>query len=323
MKKKIFLLLLALPLAVQGFAQTDDSAVQNIDFEEDTTQTNSLKDIIAMQELVFEKNYRSKTIQSVWKHKKFLSLSYAGTTLSGKNIALYDPEINEVTGQSAKYKSDWGLALKRSQVLAFHKKPIAEMLSFGLEYSFFDISFNHFSKDKDMLYNSDITYKEETDDDDDYIYGGEADNDPHYLPWGSDMYNIAYAIHLGPSITLAPFTKLNSPGLALIRLQGYFTVGYRASLLWMNGDSDQDVNQKGSTGFDKNHFDAVDKSSKITIGHGLVTTWGIRLNWKNIGIGYEVTSGKYNYQSLEKSIYGSKKYKFTDTSHRISISYIW
>ena len=172
-----------------------------------------------------------------------------------------------------------------------------------------------------MPFDSRVTYggpQEEEDNND-----NSENNKFHYLPWGSGMYNVAYAIHLGPSITVAPFTHLGNAGLAAIRLQGYFTVGYRASLLWMNDKKSQDVNVKGTESFEKDAFDDVDNSNKLSIGHGVITSWGIRLNWKRIGIGFESVKGNYKYQSLEKSIYGSKKYKFTDTSRRITLSYIW
>lgn len=319
MKEKILLLFLALSMAVLGYAQTDGPAPQNIDFEEDTTQTVSLNDIIAMQNQVAEKSYRNKVIKNVWKYKKSFSLSYAATSMSGKGIWLYNPETADMEQQNIKYTNDWGLAAKRSQVAAFHKKPISEMLSFGLEYSIFDVSFNHYAKDKDMQYDSRLTYEGNNKDD-----NSSNNNDYHYYPWGSEMYNFSYAMHLGPSITLAPFTRLNNANAAFIRLQGYFTVGYRASLLWVKGDAEQDVNNEHQEGtYDQEDFKTVDKSGKLSIGHGVVTNWGIRFSWKRIGIGYEKTKGNYKYQPLDKSTYGSRKHKFTDNSRRITISYIW
>lgn len=326
MKKKFCLLLLAMPMAIGVFGQTDDPAVSNIDFEEDTVHVNTLNEIIAMQDLVYDKNYRSRMLRNVWKRKRFFTLSYANTTMSGENLWLYDmangssdPSDN-MKQQDKKYKSDWGIALKRSNIVAFHKKPIADILSFGLEYSVLDVAVNHYSKDKDLRYDSRAIYEEEVDD-------GPYSNkeEYHYMPWGSEMYTFAYGIHLGPSISLAPFAKLKSQGAAHIRLQAYFTVGYRASFLWMRADNKQDLNylDRGTASYVSADYDAVKNSSKLSWAHGLVTTWGIRLSWKGIGLGYEVTNGGYKYQSIEKNIYGSHKSKFTETSQRISLSYIW
>lgn len=316
MKKRIYGLLLALTMAAPNFAQTDSTATRNIDFEEDTTQIVTLNDIIAMQNQVAEKNFRSRVIQDVWKYKKFFSISYASTSMNGKKIWLYNPETKAMEEQKAKYTSDWGVSIKRSQIVAFHKKPISEVLSFGLEYSFIDLSFNHYSQDKDMQFDSRLTYQKTNE--------NGSTNDFHHYPWGSEMYNVSEAMHLGPSITLAPFTKTNNANLAFLRLQGYFTVGYRASLLWINSDMEQDVNNADPRQeADEEDYKAVDKSGKLSIGHGVVTNWGIRLNWKHIGIAFEKTKGNYKYQSLDKTTYGSKKHKFMDDSRRITFTYIW
>ena len=58
-------------------------------------------------------------------------------------------------------------------------------------------------------------------------------------------------------------------------------------------------------------------------GHGMTTSWGIRLNWKGIGIGYEVISGDLNFKSIETKIYGSKKSKFSQSTKRLSLTYVW
>lgn len=316
MKKKIFLLLLALPMALQGFSQTDDSNVWNIDFEEDTTHVNSLNEIIAMQELVYAKSYRSNVIRSVWKRNSFFTLSYASTSLSGKGLMVYNKETGKMEKQDTKYKTDWGVSLKSSSAAAFHKKPIADVLSFGLEYSILDIAVNHYSKDKDMRFDSSKTFKVENENN----YSGF--DELHYMPWGSEMYTFAYGIHLGPSVTVAPFAKLKSPGAAHIRLHTYFTVGYRASFMWMKGDNEQDVNPREMVS-ERNSFETVSNSNKLSWAHGLVTTWGIRLSWKGIAVGYELINGGYNFKSLEKDIYGSDKFKFSENSQRISISYVW
>lgn len=312
---------MALPLTFTGLAQTEQPATQNIDFEEDTITTNSLKDIIAMQELVYSKQYRSKTIAGVWKRHNFFAVSYANTSLSGKGLYVYDPASDDMTKRDTKYKSDWGVALKRSNTAAFHKKPIAEIVSFGLEYSLFDLAVNHYAEEKDMRFNSNLTFTDENAKSDNSY--SSADKTRYYMPWGSEMYTFAYGVHLGPSIIVAPFTKLSNPGLAHIRLQTYFTVGYRASLMWMRADSNNDVNQPDSDKVSSNNFTKVDDSNKLSFGHGFVTTWGIRLNWKGIALGYEIVNGNYSFKSFETNIYGSQNYKFSESSQRISLIYTW
>ena len=126
-----------------------------------------------------------------------------------------------------------------------------------------------------------------------------------YVPWGSEMYSFAYAMHLGPAITVAPLTPLENVQAAHLRLQAYFTIGYRIGLFWMRGN------------------ERVSGSSKILWGHGLTTNWGLRISWRNIGLGYEVIHGNYTIKSAEKKIYGNEKFKFSETSKRVTLSYIW
>lgn len=324
MKKKILLLLLTLPMALPGIAQTDDFNQQKIDFEEDTTRTTSLNDIIAMQELVYSKNYRSSVINNVWKRKKFFTFSYNNTTLSGKKLMVYNPQNGEMEEKDVEYKTDWGVAIKRSRIIKLHKRPIADILSFGLEFSGLNLDVNHYSKDKDMYFDSRLTFKEETNNNNGY----NSDNgERHYMPWGSEMYTFAYGIHAGPSITVAPFARLMSSGVAHIRLNGYFYVGYRASLMWMRVDDKHDKNYIDNDGkfnvYNQESFETVGNSKNVSWAHGLATTWGIRLMWKCIGVGYEISKGDYDFKTIEKEIFGSKKFNFSEHTQRISISYIW
>lgn len=325
MKKRLLLLLLALPMAFQGYAQTNETDGTNIDFEEDTTHVTSLKDIVAMQELVFDKSYRSNVISGVWKRKKAFSVSYVNTTLTGKNLMIYNPETKDMKEQSPEYKSDWAVSIKRSRTIPFHKRAIADMVSLGLEFSALDLSANHFKKAEDFVFDSRMVFTEGEDEDNYY-----NSNERHYMPWGSDMYSFAYGMHIGPSITLAPFTKLNSPGLAHIRLQTYFTVGYRGSIMWLQGHDSCDQNfldnkddKRNWEDNEQEQFVKVSNSNKLSWAHGLVTTWGIRLNWKGLGFGYEIVKGDYDYKSFEKKVYGEGKFKFSESSQRITLSYIW
>lgn len=316
-----------MPLAFQGYAQTDKTGAGNTGFKEDTARVTPLNDIIAMQESVFEKKYRSKFISGVFERRKFFTVSYANTTLSGKNLMIYNPETAKMEKQNAKYKSEWGVAIKRSHIIALHKKPLADMVSLGLEFSALDISANYFKKADDFAFDSRLTFEEgKKNNSSTSIYTDKK----HYMPWGSDMYTFSYGMHLGPSVTLAPFAKQRNPGLAHIRLQTYFTLGYRASLMWLQEADENDLNyieNKDNSNWNRSseqkYFENVSNSSKLLWSHGLVTNWGIRLNWKGIGLGYEIASGSYKYKSTEKKIFGKAKYKFSEKSHRISLSYIW
>lgn len=319
MKKRIYFSAFVFMCTMLLFAQTDDQSQKGIlDFEEDTTNITSLKDIFKTQEQIYEKTYRNNFIKSVWKRKKAITISYENTTLKGKNLLMYDKKHDTYpeTGKDVTFESNWGVGIKRSRTSALHKRPIADIVTFGLEHSFLDISVNHYKKIDTLLYNSNITFKEDN-------------NEYHYTPWGTEMYSFVYGIKLGPAITIAPFTHTRSRGLAHIRLMGYFNIGYRAGILWLKGNhkfdkNDQSQNQNNnSLSNEVTNFNTVNNSIKLNWGHGLTTSWGIRLNWKKIGIGYEVINGDLNFKSVEKNIYGSKKTKFSQSTKRISLTYVW
>ncbi len=314
--KKLFLLLLVLPVALQVFSQTDDSNVQNIDFEEDTTQVTSLDDIITFQEMVYEQNYRSNVIKNVWKRKKYFTMSYSNTTLKGDGLMVYNPTPDVMEERNMEFKTDLAFTMKRSNMVAFHKKPIAQMVSIGLEYSLFDLAVNHYKQDENMKYNSSVTFEEETD-------NYKDDGTRHYLPWGSEMFTFAYSVHIGPALTVAPFAKLRSEALAHIRLHGYYGIGYRAALMWLRADEKKDMNDPRISNTNKTLYESVKSSTKLTWGHDMLTTWGIRLMWKGIGIGYEAVSGEYEFEPIETDIYGKGKFKFSEKTQRFTLSYIW
>lgn len=314
MKKAIFLLA-ALLMSLGLQAQTNPT---NLDFEEDTTQVVSISEILQMQEMAYSKKYRTEVISSVWKPRAYLTLSYASTSLKGKSLMMYDPTTKTETKQSPTYTTNWGLSLKRSTIFPFHKKPISNLVSFGLYFTGLDLSVNHYCEDSLMRYDSRHTFRVE-----------DSVDEYQYVPWGSEMYSFAYAMHLGPAITVAPLTPLENVQAAHLRLQAYFTIGYRIGLFWMRGNDQQDLNLLAKTennaenSYEETYFERVSGSSKILWGHGLTTNWGLRISWRNIGLGYEVIHGNYTIKSAEKKIYGNEKFKFSETSKRVTLSYIW
>lgn len=317
--KKIIFSALSFICSIHVLAQTNDLAIpENLDFEEDTTSVTSLNDIIKTQEQIYAKSYQSNFIKSVWKRQKAFTVSYENTTLTGQKLNMYDN--GEYKERDVEFKSDWGVSLKRSRTSAFHKHAIANILSFGLEHSFFDISVNHYKRmEGEKLYNSNILWEQRDDD-------NKTTKNYNYATWGTEMYSFAYGIKLGPSITIAPFARCHNRGLAHIRLQSYFNIGYRASLLWLMRDEKADANydnRNNNKDNAKEHYEKISNSTKINWGHGMTTSWGIRLNWKTIGIGYEVINGDLNFKSIEGNIYGPQKTKFSQATKRLSISVIW
>ena len=315
MKKSTFLLCFAF-LAQLAFAQTDNTVNNLLDYEEDTLNVTSLNDIINTQELVFDKSFRNKVIQGVWKPKKYFSVSFVNHQLDGKSLPLYNYEKGTYDDQDSTFKSDWAVSIKRSRTIKLHKRPISDIVLFGLEFSGLDVSVSHFKKNDAVYFNSQVK-KVVTDE-------NNNKNEYYYIPFGSEMYNLHYGLHIGPSVTIAPFTHMKSRGLANIRLQGYFTVGYRAAFSILTNNEKMDVNyaKRDDAGF-KEDFEKVNDVIKCNWATGLTTTWGLRFNWKRIGIGYEVVKGDLKYKSFSSKIFGKNKYNFSETSKRISLVYLW
>lgn len=310
MKFNHLLLAMAMLFSAHAFAQNETRTIL-LDHEEDTANVTSLEDIIKTQEKVFSANYRKDVVTGVWKRKKHFSLSYAKTEMNGKGIEMYDGTKNP------SYTADWAVNLKRSHTYSFHKRPIADIVSFGLEFGFIDLSANHFKGDSTYKYDSRVFGEVKVDD--------KTVKEFQFLPWGSEMYTFSYGMNLGPSITIAPFGRCKSAGLAHIRLQAYFTVGYRASLMWMNADNKRDLNIQDDKTSNKNegYFETMENSTKLSWGHGMTTIWGLRLNWKGIAVGFEKVTGSQKYESVESGIYGPRKYEFSETSTRFSLIYMW
>ena len=315
MKKNFFLLCFAC-LTQLVFAQTDNNVVSLLDYEEDTVNITSLQNILQTQELVYSKSFRSKVIQGVWKPKKYFTISYVNHQLDGKDIALYDYKKGKYNEKDSTFKSDWAVSIKRSRTFKLHKRPISDILLCGLEFSAMDLSVSHFKKNENAYFNSQLKYKAKDDD-------GNL-NEYYYMPFGSEMYNLYYGLHIGPSITIAPLTHLKNRGLANIRLQGYFTVGYRVAFSILTNNEKMDVNYENRTAIgNKEDFEKVNDVFKWNWATGLTTAWGIRLNWKRIGIGYEVVKGDLKYKSFSTKIFGKRGYQFSESSKRVSLIYTW
>lgn len=326
MNKKILMTAFAALLSMSSFAQTDETpAVPNLDLEEDTTNVSSLNEIIKIQETVSMRNHRRNSINSVWKRNKAFSINWIQSKFDGKSLKLgvmpgldYGPE-GETNGFEVdhQFKSDWGANLKSSSTIRLHKTPIANTVALGLEFSGFDLSVNHFKQEKDMKYNSAAYVMVEKENNNYY----QAYDKHYFQPWGQEMYEFSYAMSIGPSITIAPLSAVNNSALSNIRLQAYYTFGYHLSLLWLQDDEDMDVARKSSNyDYDDN---PISESSLFNWGHGMVTTFGLRLNWKNIGVTYEMVKGKCKYKSIETKVFGSGKTEFSTSTNRIGITFLW
>lgn len=298
--KKLFLSGLALIWTCLAFAQSTPGNAPVLDLAEDTTQVTTIKDIIAVQELVSSSNSNEEHYKNVWGRNSFFNLGY---NMSGNLNPKDHPSLGYIDKPIPEFKIDKGGMLQLGHSYRLHKKPIANMVQFNLDYTYIDLNVNHYKHSDDI-----VSYKpypeNENNDGGHSTYGR---NQTKYIPWGAGKYEVNYAMTLGPSITIAPFTYLNIPQLHFVKLNFYFHYGYQVALLGMMYNDDDKTKEKWNT-------------DCLNIGHGVVQGLGLSLSWKSIGIGWETRSAKPTYQSLSKDLYGDEKYKFKSSASRLYLT---
>lgn len=310
--KKIHILLCALMASSAAMAQYtpnyvgDIETIENLDVLEDTTQVTTINDIIEVQEMVTNSNTNTAHNNKVWGYNKYFMISYGGMSLNPKkDIKLGYEGFNNNTVPD--FKADWSLALTLGRNYSLHKKPIANIVKFNIDFTYFDLGFARYGAEGDkntLLYDSKATWKEKDD-------GKEYNRS--YIPWCLEKYKADFGMAVGPSITLAPFTPLKSnKGLHFLKLNVYYHIGYHASLLWMKGDDKHDAGASSSSSGNNKSGDL-----KMNWGHGLTNTFGLMLSWKTIGLGWETKSTNVSYKSVTPSTYGHESYKFGTNSSRI------
>lgn len=287
MRAKFLLTAIAMTMAVCATAQTNNRDGKGIiDNQEDTADVTTIAGIIDMQQKVYSSSNTEQHIKSVWKRKLYRNISYNSSKLtSDQSVYVSDTKQDKID-----CKSDWGFSFQLGTNYWLHK-PIANMVTFAIDYTWMDINLNHF-KAVDEHYNS--TWER---------------NDNYVMPWNLQKYEVDYGMNIGPSITVAPFVPLGNKQLDFIKLQVYYHIGYRISGLFLSGGED-DYNKTSS----RNDDEMPD--FKAEWGHGMYTSFGVNLTWKAIGIGYEHSSGNFKYKPFV-SDFGKEKTKMKLGTSRI------
>lgn len=310
MKKTIFFFFAGI-LASAAHAQQPNTQ-DNIDWQEDSTEIVSVKDIINEQQNLTAIKLNDNHLIDVWRRQSYVNLSFLNTTLTPDgDIPTGSGIDNQFVG---KLKSQWGFSLQSGKSYRLHPKPIANMLQFSLDYTWIDLAVNSFKKDEvpgeDFLFDSSKK-----------IFEDEDDSDGHYqMPWNLQKYEVSFGMSLGPSVSVLPFYYVNVPQLHYLQFHVYYHLGYHASGIIMVGDDDADGNPADNTSLKTNQKDLSD-SQKIEFGHGLMKSFGLSLTWKSIGIGYEHRTADLDYKPLSSKEFGSDKSKFSVSMNRVFIQF--
>ena len=241
----------------------------------------------------------------VWARRSYFNLGFNFSTLAPKD----DYATGVGNAMVEDFKSNFGFSLKYGRSYRLHKKPISNVLQFYIDYTGIDLNFNHYALG-DGKYDSSKRNLEAKDDDD-------KEGEPFYIPWNLEKFEGSYGMLVGPSLTVAPFTHMaGTLGLHFLKLNMYFHVGYQFSVLYMKSNEDADIN------FSNGHKE-MNELVSVNWGHGVLTTFGLSLTWKFIGIGYEhrVAHNRYKPFATGDDEFGHKNYKFKTATNRVFVTF--
>lgn len=308
MKRKfIFIMTCLFSTAVFAQVENEDDKV-SIDWSEDTTEITTIKDIIKVQQQVTNRNATEQHFADVWGRRGYFNFSYNNTKLTPKGN--YPNGLDkEIVGE---LKSDWGASIQYGRSYRLHKKPIANVATFNIDYTGIDLNVNHFKAEGLGQYDSRQKHAGEGD--------KKTDDDFYTLPWNMEKYEVNYGMALGPSLTLAPFNLLNGNGLHFIKFNVFYHIGYNVSMIYSPNDKNLDVNQSElGVEYDKERYEHMESNLKMSWGHGMIQSFGVNVSWKAIGLAYEHRTGKIKYKAMNTSDFGNNEYEFTNATNRISL----
>ncbi len=266
MNTKIFFSIMTALLlsATQAFAQdsyktSDSTAVEEsiyadelessdiYDYDRDA-EIDSLRRIVdSLQSSVEETNKESQR-KSIWDDRaKYFNIAYVNQSITQKDI-------------DGTWKNDYGVALMMGKTFYLHKKPLLNMIKFGIDWSYFDINF---AKYTDNFGYFDSSLREDGDNGHYYNPDMQGGYDSYYLD-PLDMYQAEIGMSVGASVTINPIDHLKA--------NGYFRVTPSFSALYVDED--------------------------ISTSYGTFFSAGGAVSYKVISIGIEGRWGNTKYDSL-------------------------
>ena len=189
--KKYLLTSLLLLLSVVTIAHDSDIEMLS---NSPQTRTDSLSQ--RLQDEEDEAMYKK-----IWSGRTFWNLGYEWGKLN-------DVDFNE------KYNSQVAFALSIGRVIYVHKKPVANMIKFGIDAGL-DVSYAKFKEKDRGIYDSDLFYDKSDKDKNDYSSIG--------------LHSVDIGFAIGPSITINPVGKL--------KVKTFFHVVPSGSLIIADGDA--------------------------------------------------------------------------------------
>lgn len=163
--------------------------------------------------------------------------------------------------------SQFGFATDLVKTYVLTKQPIGGFMKVGIDAKWFDINY---VKYKNEVSNAHFDW----DADDDYDYGYDDDDDEDF---DIGSHNLNIGIGVGPSLQFAPFINFNN-GLRDLRADIFCHFTPSFSLLTLKEDGE----------------------TKFYYGFNPTVNFGVNLQWKMIGVGFEGRWGFPKYSSLNE-----------------------
>lgn len=166
--------------------------------DERDAELDSLRQVVEELQTSVSTTEERYTDDAIWGDRaKYFNIAYVMQDLKVKNF-------------DYKWDSDLGVALAFGKTFYLHRKPILNMIKFGIDWSYIDINFAKFQDKQNFFYG-----------DDDYYY-------PYYDIESVDMYQAEIGTAIGPSVTVNPYNHL--------KVNAYFRVEPSFSALYADED---------------------------------------------------------------------------------------
>ncbi len=160
----------------------------------------------------------AKPVKNV--RKKFFNISYLSEKFKEGDISFGDmiDEAGDITNDNTSgLKNNFGVSLTRGRTYGLHKKPIARLITIGIDASFFDVAYSNYTMD--LGFSEELKNKLEENDSD--------------ISDKFDLHKIDYSFQVGPSVTITPGRKLTvavyaryAPTFSMLVGEGSFNGNY-------------------------------------------------------------------------------------------------
>lgn len=290
--RTLFTIALVMISALAVATPIETTSLSNDTLNENSTNAiDSLSRRLKEMESYIESKDKNTEQQEIWSRKKYWKIGMAS------------PNLKRTDGEEMDWKTEFSIFIQRGKTVYLHKKPIAGMIKFGIDWGLYDLTYSKL-KLKNTEIPSSTTQPSEGFDD---IVSENPSMSGMLSSMGMGvnlgMHKIDYSLHVGPSISVNPWNKLIGTA--------YFHVRPTASGIIQN-----DV---FSYGFGCNMAAGVSVAYKL-LSLGIEGVWG--------SIKYTQNSFKDNSDEDDDStdddkvsIFDTKKFKLKQSGIRFYLAF--